>query len=105
MGLILLDQGKDPADFTDDDFDAALDELQKAVDSGQIRQVTGNDYTEDLAKRRHRGVHRPGPVTSIQLQADSADIKFVAARGRRHALVGQHADPDQGAAQDERRAC
>ena len=50
MGLLLLSNGKDPANFTAADFDAALDKLKKAVSSGQIRKFTGNDYKEDLAK-------------------------------------------------------
>lgn len=48
IGLILLSQGKNPADFADSDFDAALAELQKHVDSGQIRKVAGNDYVTAL---------------------------------------------------------
>ncbi|MEU7869626.1 spermidine/putrescine ABC transporter substrate-binding protein [Dactylosporangium sp. NPDC049140] len=50
VGLVLLSMGKDPANVTDADFDAALEKLKKAVDSGQIRKFTGNDYKEDLAK-------------------------------------------------------
>ena len=49
IGLILLDQGKDPADFTDDDFANAIDMLQKAVSDGQIRKFTGNEYIKGLA--------------------------------------------------------
>src|SRR3954454_7682526 len=49
MGLILLDQGKDPASFTDDDFANAIDMLQKAVSDGQIRKFTGNEYIKGLA--------------------------------------------------------
>ncbi|MYW15021.1 extracellular solute-binding protein, partial [Streptomyces sp. SID161] len=45
MGMTLLDMGKDPARFTGDDYDAAIARLQKAVDKGQIRRFTGNDYT------------------------------------------------------------
>jgi spermidine/putrescine transport system substrate-binding protein len=49
IGLIMLDQGVDPAsEFTNDQFYNALDVLQKQVDSGQIRQVKGNSYKEDL---------------------------------------------------------
>jgi len=48
VGLILLSQGKKITEFTDSDFDAALAELQKQVDSGQVRQVTGNGYLPDL---------------------------------------------------------
>jgi spermidine/putrescine transport system substrate-binding protein len=49
IGLILLDQGKDPANFTDDDFANAIDMLQKAVSDGQIRKFTGNEYIKGLA--------------------------------------------------------
>ena len=44
VGLVMLEQGNDPADFTSDDFNAAIAALQVQLDSGQIRQVTGNDY-------------------------------------------------------------
>ncbi|MBA2768790.1 MAG: spermidine/putrescine ABC transporter substrate-binding protein [Sporichthyaceae bacterium] len=49
VGLILMSQGVDiSGDFSEDDFSKALDVLQKQVDSGQIRQVKGNSYLEDL---------------------------------------------------------
>ena len=49
VGLIMMSQGVNIAeDFTEDDFNSALDVLQKQVDSGQIRQVKGNSYLEDL---------------------------------------------------------
>jgi len=43
MGLLLLSNGKDPANFTAADYDAALDKLKKAVSSGQIREFEGPD--------------------------------------------------------------
>jgi len=42
IGLILLDQGADPADFTPAEFDAAITMLQRAVSAGQVRIVTDN---------------------------------------------------------------
>jgi spermidine/putrescine transport system substrate-binding protein len=49
VGLIMLEQGVDIAGpFTDAQFQAALDELQKQISGGQIRQVKGNSYKEDL---------------------------------------------------------
>jgi spermidine/putrescine transport system substrate-binding protein len=51
IGIVMLAQGKDPSNFTDDDFNAAADELQKQLDSGQIRQVTGNDYLTALENK------------------------------------------------------
>ena len=45
----MLSQGVDISqDFSEDQFMTGLDELQKQVDSGQIRQVKGNSYLEDL---------------------------------------------------------
>ena len=74
--MTLLDMGKDPANFTDDDFDAAIARLQKAVDKGQIRRFTGNDYTSDLTKGDLAAcVAWAGDV--VQLKADSPDVDFV----------------------------
>ncbi|MDG4793203.1 spermidine/putrescine ABC transporter substrate-binding protein [Micromonospora sp. WMMD1082] len=50
MGLLLMSNGHNPADFTANQFDDALNKLKKAVASGQIRRFTGNDYAPDLAK-------------------------------------------------------
>ncbi|MGX2994218.1 ABC transporter substrate-binding protein [Streptomyces sp. JNUCC 64] len=76
MGLTLLDMGKDPGKVTDDDFDAAIARVQKAVDRGQVRRFTGNDYTSDLSKGDIAAcVAWAGDV--VQLQADNPDIGFV----------------------------
>jgi spermidine/putrescine transport system substrate-binding protein len=49
VGLLMMSQGVDiSSDFSEDDFMKGLDALQKQVDSGQIRQVKGNSYLEDL---------------------------------------------------------
>ena len=48
MGILMAYQGADPSNFTEDQFNAALELLQQQVDSGQIRQVTGNDYAGAL---------------------------------------------------------
>ena len=48
MGIIMASQGADPSNFTDDQFQAAIAELQAQIDSGQIRQVAGNDYVAAL---------------------------------------------------------
>jgi spermidine/putrescine transport system substrate-binding protein len=49
LGLVILDNGDDPAAVTDEAFDRALERVQAAVDSGQIRRFTGNDYVQPLA--------------------------------------------------------
>ncbi|HQY33019.1 MAG TPA: spermidine/putrescine ABC transporter substrate-binding protein [Actinotalea sp.] len=49
VGLIMLDQGVDiSGDWGDDEFFAALEVLEMHISSGQIRQVKGNSYAEDL---------------------------------------------------------
>ncbi|MDQ0993351.1 spermidine/putrescine ABC transporter substrate-binding protein [Streptomyces sp. V3I7] len=76
VGMTLLDMGEDLGTFTDDDFDAAIARLQKAVDKGQIRRFTGNDYTADLTKGDFAAcLAWAGDV--VQLKADSPDIDFV----------------------------
>jgi spermidine/putrescine transport system substrate-binding protein len=48
MGCIMAWQGNDPSNFTPDQFAQAIEALTKQIDSGQIRQVTGNDYVAAL---------------------------------------------------------
>ncbi|MFD9910065.1 PotD/PotF family extracellular solute-binding protein [Streptomyces sp. NPDC059063] len=75
VGMMLLDMGKDPARFTDDDYDAAIARLQKAVDRRQIRRFTGNDYTSDLDKGDIAAcVAWAGDV--VQLKLANPDIEF-----------------------------
>jgi spermidine/putrescine transport system substrate-binding protein len=50
VGVVLLENGDDPVNPSKAAFDKAMARLQKAVDSGQIRQFTGNDYAPLLAK-------------------------------------------------------
>jgi spermidine/putrescine transport system substrate-binding protein len=68
-------EGVDLSKATEDDWMAAIDKIRSAVDDGQIRRFTGNDYTRDMAN---------GDVSAIigwsgdaiQLQADNPDIQF-----------------------------
>jgi spermidine/putrescine transport system substrate-binding protein len=50
LALVMLANGDDPAKVTDANFDKAIKRIRKAVDSGQIRKFTGNDYSGPLAK-------------------------------------------------------
>jgi spermidine/putrescine transport system substrate-binding protein len=50
MPLIMSANGDDPTKVTDASWDRAIKVVKKAVDSGQIRQFTGNDYSGPLAK-------------------------------------------------------
>lgn len=46
--LILRAEGIEPGEATTEDWLAAIDRLDEASNSGQIRRFTGNEYTEDL---------------------------------------------------------
>lgn len=48
MGCIMAWQGNDPSNFTQEQFEQAIDALTEQVQKGQIRQVTGNDYLAAL---------------------------------------------------------
>jgi spermidine/putrescine transport system substrate-binding protein len=49
MGLIMQDQGVDIAGkWGDAEFNAAIDVLKKQVSDGQVRNIKGNAYKEDL---------------------------------------------------------
>ncbi|HEX4734922.1 MAG TPA: spermidine/putrescine ABC transporter substrate-binding protein [Thermoleophilaceae bacterium] len=75
VGLVMLANGDDPAKVSGPAYDKAIATMKKAVDSGQVRQFTGNDYAPLLAK---------GDVWAcfawsgdmVQLQADHPHLKW-----------------------------
>ncbi len=72
IGLIMLEQGVDIAgDWGSDQFTAAIDELEKQISSGQIRQVKGNSYKEDLISGDALAVIGwSGDITQINFEND-----------------------------------
>jgi len=46
--LVMLAEGVDPATASDEEWLKAIDRIKAAAESGQIRDFTGNEYTEDL---------------------------------------------------------
>ena len=75
MVLVMLANGDDPTDVTDASFDKAIKRIQKAVDSGQVRQFTGNDYADKLAKGDLKAAMAwSGDV--VQLQADNKHLHW-----------------------------
>ena len=50
MTMVMLENGDDPTKVDDGTFDRAYDRIKKAVDSGQVRRFTGNDYVVDLER-------------------------------------------------------
>jgi spermidine/putrescine transport system substrate-binding protein len=75
LALVMGYNGDDPSKITDKTFNKAIDTIQKAVHSGQIRQFYGNDYAGALAN---------GDLTAtmawsgdiVQLQADNPHLKW-----------------------------
>lgn len=75
VGLVLLELGKDPASFTDADFDAAIAMIGKAKDAGQLKGFTGNDYTDGLTKGDIAAcVAWTGDV--VQLQFENEAVRY-----------------------------
>ena len=76
VGLFLLEMGVDPSGEIDPAaYDEAVAKVQKAVDDGQIRQFTGNDYTGPLSKGDvWASIAWSGDI--IILQADNPNLRF-----------------------------
>ncbi|RYV51801.1 polyamine ABC transporter substrate-binding protein [Pengzhenrongella frigida] len=72
IGLIMLEQGVDiSGTWGDDEFYAALAVLEENIASGQIRQVKGNSYKEDLISGDAVAVIGwSGDVTQINFEND-----------------------------------
>jgi len=76
MGLVMLSNGDDPSTVDADAFNRGIETLQAAVDSGQIRRFTGNDYADDLASGNVWAcIAWSGDV--VQLQLDNPNLEFV----------------------------
>jgi spermidine/putrescine transport system substrate-binding protein len=76
MGFMLKDVGANPEKFTQAQWDAAISKLDQAVQAGQVRAFTGNEYIQDLAAGNIIACEAwSGDV--IQLQFDNPDIEFV----------------------------
>ena len=74
--LVMKADGVAPEDATEEDWFAAIEKLDEAADSGQIRRFTGNDYTKDLANGDAVAVIG-WSGDAVQLQADDPNIQFV----------------------------
>jgi len=75
VGLVMLQAGDDPTAVTDETFNKAIATVQAAVDSGQIRRFTGNDYAQQLTKGDlAAAVAWSGDV--VQLLADNPKLKW-----------------------------
>jgi len=77
MGFMLRTVGANPEQFTDTQWQNAIDSLHKAVSDGQVRSFNGNDYLNDLASGNTLACEAwSGDV--IIAQQDNPNLKFVA---------------------------
>ena len=103
VGLMMLDQGKDPANFTDDDFDAAIDGIQKAKSTRARSAASPATTTRKASRPATSPPAWPGPATWSSCRPTTRTRATSLPEQRPHDVVGQHPDPEQGAAQEERR--
>jgi spermidine/putrescine transport system substrate-binding protein len=79
IGLIMLSQGVDISSksWGDDEFSKAIAEFQKQVKDGQIRNIKGNSYADDLKNEDTlAAIVWSGDVTSINGEVGSDKFGF-----------------------------
>jgi spermidine/putrescine transport system substrate-binding protein len=75
-GMVMLMDGVDATKATIDQIMAAIDKIEAAQKSGQIRRFTGNDYSTDLTKGNlWAAMAYSGDV--VQLKADNPRLEFL----------------------------
>ena len=81
VGLVLMSQGiniSDPASLTEDAFNAAVDFIAAQVSSGQIFNIRGNSYAEDLKTGNIIAATAwSGDITGLNFETESEDFAFV----------------------------
>lgn len=74
IGLVMLGQGNDPANPTEDTINEALDQIERADADGQIRRFTGNDYLQDIDNGNFAAcIAWSGDIA----QSSNPDVRFV----------------------------
>ena len=74
LGLVMLAQGNDPRNPTEDTINEALDQIEAATNDGHIRRFTGNDYLQDIQNGNFACcVAWSGDI----LQTTNPDVRFV----------------------------
>ena len=92
IGLVMLDNGDDPAKVTDASFNRAIERVQAAFDSGQVRRAYGNDYVQPLATGNLVATIAWGGDVASALP-DNPHLRWeLPEQGRDH-LDGQHVHP------------
>jgi spermidine/putrescine transport system substrate-binding protein len=81
VGLVLMSQGIDITDassLTEDAFNAAVDFIAAQVTSGQVFNIRGNSYAEDLKNGNIIAATAwSGDITIINFETESEDYGFV----------------------------
>lgn len=75
VGSVLLSEGIEPEDATLDQALEAVEKIEQASESGQVRRFTGNDFTRDLLGGESVAV-LGWSGDSVQLQIDDPRIRF-----------------------------
>jgi spermidine/putrescine transport system substrate-binding protein len=73
--LVMKCEGIDPNKATEGDWMKAIDKIQSAAQSGQIRRFTGNDYAADLTNGNAVAV-MGWSGDAVQLQADNPNLEW-----------------------------
>ena len=73
--LVMKCLGIDPSEASEDDWMKAIDKIESAASSGQIRRFTGNDYGADLTSGNAVAVIG-WSGDAVQLQADNPNIEW-----------------------------
>jgi spermidine/putrescine transport system substrate-binding protein len=83
IGLIMSEQGTDiSGDWGDAEFDAAMEVFSEQVDSGQIRNVRGNAYVEDLQNEDTlAAIVWSGDVTGLNAEVGAEKFAFAIPEG------------------------
>ena len=81
MLFLLLMEGSDPEDFTDDEFTAAIERLKGIVESGAVRRFAGNDYVDDM---------KSGDI--VACEAWSGDVINLLGGGDGAHVIGQNSN-------------
>ena len=74
--MTLKCMGIDPDTATTDEWLAAVDKIDEAANSGQIRRFTGNDYIRDLSNG-NVAIALGWSGDAVQMQKDDPNIEFV----------------------------
>lgn len=73
--LVMACEGMDPDKASEADWMKTIKKIQGAVESGQIRRFTGNDYQQDLTSGNAVAVIG-WSGDAVQLQSDNPNIEF-----------------------------